>query len=67
MDIPTPVPGMRPCCIKQEFRKTVSVTVVECETGDRVSTHTRCEVCGNNHYLMEVPPIPLGMVGAPIA
>lgn len=54
---------MRWCCKKREFRGIVKQETVEGSTGPAVSTHTRCVVCGNNHYLLEVPPIPFGIDG----
>lgn len=64
MQIPDVVDGMRPCCKLVEFRQTVEQRTVQGSTGPAVATKTRCVVCGNNHYLLEVPPIPIGITGA---
>lgn len=64
MDMPNTTGRMRGCCIKKEFRTVVKQETVKGPTGPCVSTRTRCVVCGNNHYLMEVPPVPIGISGA---
>lgn len=55
---------MRWCCKKREFRAVTEQKEVPGPTGPCVSTTTRCVVCGNRHYLIEVPPIPLAVNGA---
>lgn len=54
---------MRWCCRRKEFREVITQTTVEGSTGPCVSTTTRCTVCFNRHYLMEVPPIYYGING----
>jgi hypothetical protein len=63
MDVPTITPGAE-CCRKMEFRKVVTQQRVDGPSRPCVSTRTRCVVCFNNHYLMEVPPIEFGINGS---
>lgn len=55
---------MRWCCKHREFRAVLEQQTVNGPNGLCVSTTTRCVVCFNRHYLMEVPPIPLSINGS---
>lgn len=57
---------MRWCCKRKEFRMVVAQQEVQGPTGPCVSTTTRCSVCFNRHYLMEVPPIRFGISGGAV-
>lgn len=54
---------MRWCCKRREFRAVREQREVEGPTGPCISTTTRCVVCGNNHYLIEAPPVEVGISG----
>ena len=56
--------GTRECCRETTARVTVSLMEVgRGDTGPSISEHQRCVVCGNNHYIVHVPPVPLGVSG----
>lgn len=55
--------AMRWCCKRKEFRNMMEQRTVQGPTGPCISTTTRCVVCFNNHYLMEVPPVELNING----
>jgi hypothetical protein len=54
------------CCRKMEFRTIVKQERAEGDHGPTVSTETRCVVCFNRHYTLEVPPVHFGVTGAHI-
>lgn len=63
MDIPNLPPNVRWCCTKLEFRVTEEENTVQGPTGPAIATRQRCVVCNNNHYILNVPPIPFGING----
>ena len=48
------------CCSEERNRLTVTSTYLPGEGNKSIE---RCIVCGRNHYVMEVPAIPIGLLG----
>lgn len=54
------------CCRREEFRNVVTTRDQLGPDGVAKAIHERCAVCGNNHYILRVPPISLSVKGSSI-